>query len=96
MFQLNHVRPPFSAQGEAMQAFTLGTGLAIGGFSMLILGGCWIADISTGPEFSLRVNEAFGSSGLLVNKYTNMKLEHGEEEEITKLLDLLFHSEDKE
>lgn len=60
MFQLNYRPPPFSYKGEAASALVLGTGLATGGLTMMIFGGCWIADISTFPEFSLKLKRLMG------------------------------------
>lgn len=60
MFQLNYKSPPFSYQAEAASALVLGTGLAVGGFSMLLFGSCWIWDISTIPEFSLKAKRLMG------------------------------------
>ncbi|AAS50988.2 ABR215Cp [Eremothecium gossypii ATCC 10895] len=62
MFQLNHRVPLASSQGEALHAFAYGSGLATGGFAMLILGTCWLADVSTVPEFSLRIKALLGES----------------------------------
>lgn len=60
MFQLNYRAPPFSYRGEAASALVLGTGLATGGLSMMIFGSCWIADISTFPEFSFKLKRLMG------------------------------------
>lgn len=60
MFQLNYKPPPFSYKGEATSALALGSGLATGGLAMVIFGGCWIADISTFPEFSFKLKKLMG------------------------------------
>lgn len=60
MFQLNYKSPPFSYQAEAASALVFGTGLAVGGFSMLLSGCCWIWDISSIPEFSLKAKSLMG------------------------------------
>lgn len=60
MFQLNYKAPPFSYKGEAATALVLGTGLATGGLAMMVFGGCWLADISTFPEFSFKLKRLMG------------------------------------
>ncbi|AMD22643.1 HHL127Wp [Eremothecium sinecaudum] len=94
MFQLNHKRPPFSHQGEALSSFGFGTGLAVGGFSMLVFGTCWIANISNFPEFTLRVQEAMAESGTPSKKYSFMTLDK-ESKEVAEMLDSLIQGGDK-
>lgn len=60
MFQLNYKPPPFSYKGEAASALVLGTGLATGGLAMMVFGGCWIANISSFPEFNLKLKKLMG------------------------------------
>ncbi|SCV01312.1 LANO_0F11144g1_1 [Lachancea nothofagi CBS 11611] len=60
MFQLNHKPPLYSFQGEAVSALAFGTGLATGSFGMLVFGTCWIADISSFAEFTLKVKKLMG------------------------------------
>lgn len=60
MFQLNYRAPPFSYKGEATTALVLATGLSTGGLAMMVFGGCWIANISTFPEFSFKLKQLMG------------------------------------
>lgn len=83
MFQLNYKSPPFSYQAEAASALVLGTGLAVGGFSMLIFGSCWLSDISTFPEFSLKARQLMGQDPVPDSKLTNMPLD----EDTAKVVD---------
>lgn len=75
MFQLNYKSPPFSYQAEAASALVFGTGLAVGGFSMLVFGSCWLADISSFPEFSLKAKQLMGQDPISDSKLTNMPLD---------------------
>ncbi|QLL31692.1 hypothetical protein HG536_0B05570 [Torulaspora globosa] len=75
MFQLNYKSPPFSYQAEAASALVLGTGLAVGGFSMLLFGSCWIWDISTIPEFSLKAKRLMGQDLTSEEALINMPLD---------------------
>ncbi|CAR22088.1 Altered inheritance of mitochondria protein 11 [Lachancea thermotolerans] len=60
MFQLNHKPPTYSFQGEAVSALAFGTGLATGTFSMLVFGTCWVWDISSLAEFTLKMKKLMG------------------------------------
>lgn len=60
MFQLNHKPPTYSFQGEAVSALAFGTGLATGSFSMLVFGTCWIWDVSSFAEFTLKMKKLMG------------------------------------
>ncbi|SCU83799.1 LAFA_0D05886g1_1 [Lachancea sp. 'fantastica'] len=60
MFQLNHKPPLYSFQGEAVSALAFGTGLATGSFGMLVFGSCWLADISSLAEFTVKVRKLMG------------------------------------
>lgn len=75
MFQLNYKSPPFSYQAEAASALVFGTGLAVGGFSMLVFGSCWLSDISSFPEFSLKAKQLMGQDPISDSKLTNMPLD---------------------
>lgn len=75
MFQLNYKPPTFSYQGEATSALVFGTGLATGGFSMLVFGTCWIWDISTFQEFSLKAKHLMGQDTNSESSLTNMPLD---------------------
>lgn len=75
MFQLNYKSPPFSYQAEAASALVFGTGLAVGGFSMLLFGSCWIWDISTIPEFSLKAKGLMGQELTSDEALTKMPLD---------------------
>ncbi|SCU95121.1 LAME_0F10814g1_1 [Lachancea meyersii CBS 8951] len=60
MFQLNHKPPLYSFQGEAISALAFGTGLATGSFGMLVFGSCWLADISSLAEFTIKARKLIG------------------------------------
>lgn len=90
MFQLNYKSPPFSYQAEAASALVFGTGLAVGGFSMLVFGSCWVWDISTFPEFSLKAKLLMGQDSKLDSSLTNMPLDDDTAkvvEQLERLLD---------
>lgn len=89
MFELNYKRPPYSYQGEAISALAYGSGLSIGGFSMTIFGACWIMDVSTFPEVSIKLKEMMGESSER-NKVTNMELDE-DTKKVTEALESLFN-----
>ncbi|QLQ79206.1 hypothetical protein HG537_0B05530 [Torulaspora globosa] len=89
MFQLNYKSPPFSYQAEAASALVLGTGLAVGGFSMLLFGSCWIWDISTIPEFSLKAKRLMGQDLTSEETLVNMPLDEDTAEVVDQIQNLL-------
>ncbi|SCU97842.1 LADA_0H08702g1_1 [Lachancea dasiensis] len=68
MFQLNHKPPLYSFQGEAVSALAFGTGLATGSFGMLVFGTCWLADISSFAEFTLKVRKLMGEPATRISE----------------------------
>lgn len=94
MFQLNHKQPHFSYQGEAASALAYGTGLATGSFAMLILGTCWIWDVSTFPEFTLKVKRLMGEDQSKASDITNMPMDD-DTKKVVDALESLLSSEKK-
>lgn len=94
MFQANHKQQAYSYQGEAVSALAYGTGLATGSFAMLVLGTCWISDISTFPEFSMKIKQLMGDQD---KKYsvTNMDMDE-DTKKVADALESLLSNEKKD
>lgn len=95
MFQLNYKHPPISYQGEAASALAMGTGLAVGGFGMVTFGTCWIWDISSLSEFSIKVQRLMGQEpNSLESSLTNMPLDDDTAQVVGKLEALISRDKD--
>ncbi|SCU89133.1 LAMI_0D12508g1_1 [Lachancea mirantina] len=92
MFQLNHKPPPYSYQGEAISALAYGTSLATGGFAMLVLGTCWIADISSFPEFAITAKRLMGNTSESVTSIDDLKTDE-DTRKVTEALEKLLRNE---
>ncbi|KAH3902615.1 related to Altered inheritance of mitochondria protein 11 [Saccharomycodes ludwigii] len=100
LFQNNYKIPPFSYQKESLSALAYGTFFSVGGFGMLIFGGCWMANISTLPEFSYKLRCALlGEEGMreLYGREQTLKMNPMDKDtkEILDLIENAFDSSKK-